>query len=58
MEGVAQGALGDEADLFVDAAGPGVEGVYLQRDAVQAELLEAVGEDEPGGLGAEAPVLA
>jgi hypothetical protein len=57
-ERLAQDALGAEARLLVGAAGERVEGVDLQGDPVQAEPLEAVADDLPGRLGAEAAVLA
>src|ERR1022692_2140762 len=47
-QGVPQDALGDEADLLVRPLGAGIEGVHLKRDPVQAELLEAVADDQPG----------
>src|ERR1700691_4737981 len=57
-EGLAQDALDAEADLLVGAAGARVERVDLKRDPVQAQVLEAVADDQPGRLRAEAPVAA
>src|SRR5579863_1234736 len=55
-EGLAEQALGAEAGLLVGAAGARVERVDLKRYAVQAQVLEAVADDQPGGLRAEAAV--
>ena len=48
-------AFDHESGLLVDPQGPGVVAVGLQLDPVQAELLEAVADDQAGRLGAEAP---
>jgi hypothetical protein len=55
-EGLAEHALGAEAGLLVGAAGARVERVDLKRYPVQAQALEAVADDQPGGLGAETAV--
>jgi hypothetical protein len=57
-ERFAEHSLDAEAGLLVRSAGPQVEGVDLQRDAVQAQLLEPIADDQPGRLGAEAAVYA
>jgi hypothetical protein len=57
-EGLAEHALGAEAGLLVGAAGARVERVDLKRYPVQARALEAVADDQPGGLGAKAAVAA
>src|ERR1700733_5884649 len=57
-ERFAEHSLDAEAGLLVGPAGARVEGVDLERDAVQAEVLEAVADDQPGRLGAEAAVAA
>src|ERR1700679_2980340 len=56
-EGFAEHSLDPEACLLVGAAGARVEGVDLERDAVQAELLEPIADDQLGRLGAEAAIL-
>src|SRR5580692_7426888 len=53
---VSQDALGYEADLVVHASRPRVEGIDLQRDPVQAQVLEAVSDDQPGRLRAQPAV--
>ena len=40
VQRVTQYALGDKADLLVDVPCARIEGVDLQRDAVQAQLLD------------------
>src|SRR5690606_7127530 len=55
---VAAPALDDEAGLLVGPPGAGVEGVDLQLDAVQRQVLERVAEQQPGGLGAQPAALA
>lgn len=54
--GLTQDAFDHEADLLVDPPGAVVVAVDLQLDPVQAQLLEAVADDEAGGLRADAPV--
>src|ERR1700689_65891 len=52
----AQYTLGDEADLVVDVPRPRVEGIDLQGDPVQGQLLEAISDDQPDGFRAEPAV--
>src|SRR5580698_2320341 len=57
-ERLAEHALDAEPGLLVNAAGTRVERVHLQGDPVQAQLLEAVPDDQAGGLGAQPASLA
>src|ERR1700728_1235327 len=55
---LAQDALGAEAGLLVCSPCARIEGIDLQRDPVQADVLEAVTDDQAGGLGAQPAALA
>src|SRR5262245_60346586 len=54
----AQDALRYEPDSLVDMPRPRIEGVNLQGNAMQAELLKAVAHDHADGLGTQPPVTA
>ena len=54
--GVPEGSLENEADSLVDTPRTLIELEHLELHAMQAQLLERVGEHEPGGFGAEAAV--
>nr|CAA9316807.1 MAG: hypothetical protein AVDCRST_MAG46-566 [uncultured Nocardioidaceae bacterium] len=56
-ERVAAGSLQDETGLLVHVSRPRIQGEHLELDAMQAELLERVSQDEPRGLRAE-PAIA
>ena len=55
---IAQDALHDEARLLVNTAGARVEREHSERDPVQAQPLEAIADDQAGGLRAEATIPA
>lgn len=46
----------DESEFPINRDRTLIEGEYAQFDAVQLERVEGVREDEPGRLGAQAPI--